>query len=347
MEKSFDLTAVACYHVSGDSMYKKKKELYNAEVKERFLSTIEDEKTAKTVRGHLKKFSTVEEKMGKDIAQMDIQDAIEATQELGIKSTPTVKNTLASTRKYAQWCVNNKAFPDCGAGFCDIKTADVEYSSAKVFFLNEDELLSSIKTVRDIENGEVEVPYLIFCWLGVDKKTIRTMKDFQVDLENRIIYSADGEVLVRDFSYKIRDILMAYKKCRVSIKYYGGSPSESYKDMSVDTFLKHFFTEKVMKAGSDKNIGKPFTVDAIRGATDRISADYEEKFGVRKLTPKNVETSGCLSRLLIAEIELGDDITAPKNRRLFDSIMKLTDKSRRNDYVSMYKKYKVARLKAI
>jgi len=321
--------------------------MYNAEVKERFLSTIEDEENAKTLLRHLKKFSSAEEKKGKDIAQMDIYDAIEATQELGIMKPSTLKTVLTSTRKYAKWCTNEGIFSDCGSGFCDIKTADIEYSSAKIFFLGEDDLLSSIKAVRDIENGEVEVPYLIFCWLGIDKKMIRTMKDSQVDLENRVIYSTDGKVLVRDFSYKIRDVLMVYKKCRVSVKYYGGAPSESYKDMSVDTFLKHFFTEKVLKTGSDKNIGKPFSAGAIRGAVGRISADYEEKFGVSKLTPKNVETSGCLSRLLIAEIELGDDITAPKNRRLFDSIMKLTDKSRRNDYVSMYKKYKAARLKVI
>ena len=348
VQKSFDLNAVSCYHETGDSMNSAVSELYNPEVKEQFLSTIENEGgDVKKVLGHLKKFTPAEKERGMDIAQMDIDDAIEVTQNLGIRSTSTLTNTLVSIRKYVNWCIKEEAIPNCGNGFSDINSADVAYSKPSIFFLNEDDLLRSLSLVRDLDNGEPEVPCIIFSWLGIDRKIFQDIKDSQVDLDRRIIYGEGGRVLVSDFSSKIRDALLRYRNCMVSVKYYGGRPSYSHKDLSVDTFLKHFFTEKVLKEGSDEDIGKPFTRPAIVGALGRLSADYTERFGTKKMTAKNAEVSGRLSKLLIADIDLGSDITSEANRKEFDSIAGCKSKKKRSDFISMYRKYRDARLKSL
>ena len=327
-------------------MYKKKKELYNAEVKERFLCTIEDEKTAKTVRGHLKKFSTVEEKMGKDIAQMDIQDAIEAAQEIEVKSTGTLKNILASTRKYAQWCVNNEIFPDCGAGFCDIKTADVEYSSPNIYFLNEDDLLSSIHQVCEFDVGKPEVPYMVLCWLGLTKDDIISLKDSQVDLDDGIIYSHDGNILVRNISERLIGVLTQYASCKKATRQFGAGARPLMKDMSVDTFIKKMIP--VNSSIDDNGAGVPYKIGALDALVSNLNTKYKEFHpGKDKITPNNALDSGRLFRLFMSECETGDDVTSTRNKKLFDKEMHITEKSRRSDYVSMYKKYKAARLKSL
>ena len=330
MEKPFDLTAVACYHTNGDDMY-------NAEVKERFLNTVEDESNAKTIRNHLGKFSKVESIAEKDIAQMDFNEAIVAAQKIHARSKSTLKNVLASTRKYVFWCIENGVFPDCGKGFSDITTKDVECVDPDVFILSENDLISSMRKACDFSECSPGVPYLLFTWLGMDKKDIIELKDSQVDLEKRVVYGRNGELLIRDFSENIRDILEDYRNCKVTYMY--GTNKPIYRDMSLDTFLKRFTTKP-------SYIGRPYSISAVEGQVSIMNEAYREVCHESKLTPLNVARSGRFFRLFITEYTLGDDITADRNRALFDEIMKSAGKSQRSrkDDINMYKEYKKARL---
>ena len=284
--------------------------------------------------------------MGKDIAQMDIQDAIEATQELGIKSTPTVRNTLASTRKYAQWCVYNETFPDCGNGFCDIKTADVEYSSPRVFFLNEDDLLTSLHQVCEFDEGKSEIPYMILCWLGLSKDSIIDLKSSQVDLEKGIIYAGDGSVLVRGISERLREALSEYASCKSATRQFGAVQRTVVKDMGTDRFLRKMISPN--PSSKNTGAGLPYKIDVLDTLVSRLNVKYAEQHHEKdKITPKNAMDSGRLFRLFMTECEIGDDVTSARNKKFFDNVMHITEKSRRKDYVNMYKKYKAARLKSL
>ncbi len=327
-------------------MLTKKKELYNAEVKERFLATIEEERAAKTVRGHLKKFSQVEKEMGKDIAQMDIHDAIEATQELKIKGNTTLKNTLVSARKYVRWCIDKEAFPDCATGFDEIKSSDVKYSSPNIFFMNEDDLINSMHQVCEFNLGRPEVPYMILCWIGLDKNDIIGLRDQQVDLENRVIYSTDGKVLIRGMSDEVVNALSMYVSCQKATRQFGAGPRTLIKDTSVNTFIKKMIPINVKS--DDSGIGIPYKIGALDSLVTNLNTKYQSFHpGYDKITPKNALDSGRLFRLFMKECEIGDDVTSPKNQKLFDSIMHTEDKQQRTNYVSMYKKYKAARLKSL
>lgn len=330
MEKPFDLTAVACYHTNGDDMY-------NAEVKERFLSTIEDEKSAKTMRNYLRKFSDAESISEKDIAQMDAQEAITATKKINAKSKSTVRNALTNVKKYVSWCVNNSVLQDCEGGFMQIGEGDIESEDPDVYILSENDLISSMRKACDFSECSPGVPYLLFTWLGMDKKEIIGLKDSQVDLERRVVYGKDGELLIRDFSENIRDILEDYRNCKVVYMY--GTNKPVYRDMSLDTFLKRFTTKP-------SYIGKPYSVSAVEAQVGIMNEAYKKMCHESKLTPLNVARSGRFFRLFITEYTLGDDITADRNRALFDEIMKSAGKSQRSrkDDINMYREYKKARL---
>ena len=281
-----------------------------------------------------KRFSPYEEKQGKDIAQMDRRTATETIKDLTIKNYGTLINTLVHAKRYTNWAVENGVFVAPAAGFLEVTETGLETSEKATaqYLKDEEDLLTVLHSVRDFHEGYPEIPYLLFSWLGIDKRDIAAMKDDQVDLDSRTIKDASGNVIISGFSDAIKDALEAYVSCDGAYRDRGSNPAWVTKDKSVDTFIKKFLTK------NSANFGELTTTNQLDYSVSEARKIYNRIGGKRQLTQGNVLRSGQFFRLAELEKAQGIDVTDPKNRDIFRSIVNnVKDVS---DLVKTYRGYR-------
>lgn len=265
---------------------------------------------------------------------MDREMALATLRGLEVKSHPLLRRTLVSAKRYTNWAVENGVFAAPAAGFLEISETDLEppTKASSQYLKNEEDLLAVLHSVRDFYEGYPEIPYLLLSWLGLDKRDIATMKDDQVDLDSRTIKDASGNVIISGFSDAIKDALEAYVACDGALRDHGSNPAWVTKDKSVDTFIKRFLTK------DSKHYGEPPTVGQLDSRVSEARKIYNRIGGKRQLTQGNVLRSGQFFRLAELEKTQGIDVTAPKNRDIFRSIVNnVKDVS---DLVKTYRGYR-------
>ena len=302
--------------------------MYNAETKRIFLH--ENSTAREWVFNAL---APVEEKAGKDIAEMGREDSLAAMEFFGFDEPGTISSTLSILQAYAEWR-GEKGLSVCNDGILTVKAADIDFSKnlSKVLFKDENDLIDSIGLVRSLDDGFVEVPTLVLFWLGLKWEELMALRDNDVDLSQRSI-SLNGEVLVSGFSDRVYDALQRYVSCRSGERLKGLSSMEVRKDYSVDSFLKR------MLPANSKKFGTGFTRTQLNVSVNSLASRYMELGFPRRHTFSNVWRSGRFHALWELE-QTGVDVTAKENRQLVESTMR----NRKNYYnaIRMYEVYKQA-----
>lgn len=298
--------------------------MFNPEIKERFLN---ENANAKFI---LSMCARYEESIGKDISQMNKHDVGLVLQSADLCELSTIEGMLSVGSAYTKWCKDNNLLPDISDGFMSIDVKDVDPSAvmAKMLFRDEEDFIRSMRKVREFDEGYPEVIGLVFVWLGLSYNDATTLKDSCVDLDTRVIYDNDGNVLVSGFSDGIHSIFEQFVKCMNGNR----GAYNVVKDRSLDVFLKR------MCSPSSPKMGTPILPRQLTNAVNRMNFQYEELGYPPRLSMLNVKRSGSLYRLWLAE-QNGLDVSNKNNR---EAVERVYGGKKYRNIIWQYKYYKKA-----
>lgn len=269
--------------------------MYNSEIKNRFLAR-QDVSGGHALPSFVNVCQCAEEKeisLGKDIAEMDKDTLISVLASVKFSNYNTFVAVLHHLRAYVAWCESQNIFASVSKAVYDISAKDIDFSCGieEFYFENEEAVFSALRKVRPFDDGFIDPPIYALAWLGVLHKELVDFKDYQVDLERRIIYANDGSIIAENFSDLIKDVLRLYVDCNVSTRANRAAVYEIVKDKSVDTFLKRFFPR------GSKNFGKGWSMAQIDTQLSTTKRLYEELGFKESLSFMNVWRSGRFHKL--------------------------------------------------
>lgn len=312
----------------GDSMY-------NEEIKRKFL----EEFDPKQSRGGgptaiMQKIGPYEESIGKDIAEMTMQEAQRAIISAKFREYSVLRLAISIFRKYSEWCMKNNVFSDMPDGVRSLKAKDFDLSDgmAENAFKDEEEFFNTLKTIYSFEDGIADVPYLALAWAGLKKKEIIELLDSEIDLDNRVVLNHDGTIMIPWFSDAVFDALTKYVNCKRATRGHHSGVKDVIKDMSVNTFLKK------MLMPNSKDFGTHYKQSTI----DTHIKDEQNKCSSQPRvfpTFMNVWNSGRYYHLYSIE-QSGVDVYAPENKELVESVFRSDKKY--FETIKMYDNYKKA-----
>ena len=310
--------------------------MYNEAIKQQFVDSEDNTFTAARARKWI--FDAVgiyENKIAKDCAEMGPHEAIATIENSGLEEIASVRQVLTTMRDYANWCEKNHIFDTVPHGFEQINVDDIDFSQTfrEVLYKDSSALIADLNTVGDFNSGSVDVMVFILSWLGLFRNEMEILRDEDVDLENRVIYGTDSQVLAGNLSDEIIDVLNRYRKCQVAIRRSGPRPIQVRKDNSIDNFLKK------MLSNNSKKFGTPFTTRQLEMSASRLAKRFEEVGkNPRRLTMANVWRSGSLYRLWQMEQETGLDMGNLKRRDYIEKAFR--KKKNYTNTARMYRWYK-------
>lgn len=304
--------------------------MYNEDIKRDFLDTACN--SLKKQRDIAKVFSSIalfEQESGLDIAEMGKNLSAQALERTGINEYSGIRSYITRLREYVRWCKENNIFPSIPGGIFEVSPDDVDITDSLrgVLFKDEFDLLESIRLVRDFDSGYPEVAAFCLYWLGVTKDEAVSLKDTDVDLENRIVYGQDG-IIAEGFSDDICNVLSRYRNCKWSTRPNGNTISRVRKDLSVDTFLKRMLTD------GSKKFGKPVAKEQITAICYDMMTDYSELGFPYRHSFSNVWRCGGFNRMYKLE-QSGVDVM---NRPVIETVFR--GKKSYYDTLRMYQYYK-------
>lgn len=283
--------------------------MYNQEIKERYIEVCSTSKFAELMERLFEKSSTCEDLLSKDVAEMSLEEAKNLLNTLDFYELATLESFVSGLKAYRKWCENERCFDELGNGFLKVQAKDAELSKnfSRMIFRDEADLMRSIRKVKELDDGWPEPVVAALLWIGVEAKDIISLKDKDVDLENRIVYGSNGAVLAKGFSDEIHNVLNLFVKCNSGTR----GTYTVIKDRSRDEFLKRFC------AVNSPKMGKKLTYAQIAGAFDRMNTEYENKGYFPRFSVKNIFRSGALSRVFQLE-QSGVDVFDKSNAELVE-----------------------------
>ena len=306
--------------------------MYNQEIKERFLN--ESFKNIMSSRDGFRKSEQLEIRTGKDIAEMTKEEAIETISAMDIREDSSLRSTLVSFKNYVKWCKDNSVFTNIPVGFIDIKPTDINLSEGikDILFKNEFDFLSTLKSLREFDQGYPEPPTLCLIWLGLKAKEVIALKDSNINMKAQTV-TINDEVVISGFSEAIAEVLQQYIDCKVAERDHRTGWRQVIKDYSTDYFLKRMLPRGHLE------FGKPYGPSQISSSINRLNTKLEDNGEPARLKPDNVWNSGRYNTLWEIE-KTGINITSPENRKIVEKVFRYS-KSYYNA-IRMYKAYKEA-----
>lgn len=310
--------------------------MYNEEVKRKFLEWYQkDHVVDARFEKWFNDIELFERKFGMDFSELSEEEMSNCISSMSLVSSASVQSMLSFLWHYTKWCQDFGAFPQRAHNTGRVKATSVNMAGGffDAYLKNEAEFLRAMRLVHEFDNGYPDIPYLIFAWLGLSKEYAISVKESDVDLNDKVIYGSDGLICAMGFSDEIRDALQDFKDCKVATRGTGRGPRTVYKDMSVDMFIKRF-----EKRGSDK-FGIPYTCEQIEAQFRQARAIAGENALTRKLSFKKARKSGVFNRVYRVECS-GIDVFDIKNKPVVLRVVKGFMTYR--DFLQDYKAFKEA-----
>lgn len=307
--------------------------MYNQEIKERFLRKYDPHGQSGSY-AWFDAISVYEKTVDRDLAQMSLKEVIEALGRVNIGTYNTANSLKNFVRKYVLWCHETMAFDNVNLDTKSIKTADIDASRylQNLWFSNEDDLLSKMKTVRDFDNGYYEVVVMIFAWIGIPQEKVLAIRKEDVDIQSRKITIPDtGEIF--EFSDKFAEVISEYANTNIATRKYRGDPPFVYKYDKTGLFVCRFCFP-----GEEEDA--ELTDSKIVTAISKMNQAYEalsDHEGV--FTYTNAQKCGAMNRVWQLE-RSGVDVFKMSNKGQLKSAFRLN--SERREILWLYKNYKQA-----
>lgn len=291
--------------------------MYNPQIKTRFLEVYNPGNTQKNFPSSM--FAVLEnheETLGKDLGEMDRAEAKEVLNTSGFNEYGTVRNAINVLKHYTTWCKENRVFQMIPGGFLELTAAEIDITDAvrRSYFRDEQDFLSTIRLVREFDQGYPEPVLYCFAWLGLKIREALSLRDDDVNMDNRTICLA-GEIIVDGFSDGIYNLLEQYIDCDSAERGHATGSRLVMKDYSVDFFMKK------MLSPNSKDWGRVYNYNQMSTAMGRLNRKLKEAGYPGRLQYEDVWNSGCYNRLWRAE-QSGVDVFATKNRAFVEQIIR-------------------------
>jgi integrase len=288
--------------------------MYNAEVKERFLSEYTGN-GAKSIKGRFELIEESERLLGKDIAEMSKSEAILSINKLDFIEMGSAESILSAIKCYVRWCIDNRIFDNAGEGFLQVLLSDIDPSAsmARMFFRDEYDFLYSMRKIREFDELQNDVIALIFAWLGLSIEEALDLRDEDIDFEARKIYNRNGTAIVSGISDEFAEILHQYQRAKSAVRQNGTTTYEVIKDLSHDGFIK-----RVCSTNSDK-LGTKIPPRQLVSAINKLNQKYAELGFNPRFSVQNANRCGGLYRLWTLE-QSGFVIEDKKNSHIVEEV---------------------------
>lgn len=306
--------------------------MYNQEIKERFLH--EFTSGGRNENGVLIKLDAIsiyEEQINTDLAEMTIEDAIEAIRNIKIGTYYSASSAQNLVRGYVKWCFDNRVFSGVNPSLLTISIDDIDPTRymKSIWFKDEEDFIYKMKTVRSFDDGHYEIIVAIFAWLGVDQKDILKICSDDIDFSNKTINIGQTNSVV-EYSDLFAEIISLYVNTNVGYRQHNGEPHKVYKDDSYGSFVAKFtYPEKL---GMNK-----LTESQISCAIRDMNRDYSNTGLTGSFTYSVMSVCGALHRIWMLE-QSGVDVFSIKNKIVLKNTFRI--KAKRNEILWMYGNYK-------
>lgn len=258
-----------------------------------------------------------ENALEKDVAEMTDADARNALGYLDIAKLTSLHRYRRVIKNYVEWCKSEKVFSDVNDGFLNVCTKDIDASTAiaKITIRDSEDLVYSIKKVRQLDEGYAGPVILGLSWLGLTFDEAWCLKENQIDVENKRVFDINGNQIAHWSGGGVSLIFDQYIACNTATRTKGRYDHEVIKDRSVDTFLKRFLEPKSKKFGTEYTKAQCYTM-AIQ-----LSQAYQDLGFPPRLTYANIWQSGRHHALWELE-QSGVDVLAKENAELVTKVFR-------------------------
>lgn len=301
--------------------------MYNEAIKSNFLESISNDGTRIVAKSFLGKFDEVcASKFGKDAVDMNRDEILEAMGGVGHLNYTTLRTDLYILSKYVEW-FNNNVHEVSIENVASISVRDIDLSeSFRAQLIRDEDELTALVGTEFAKDGYLEVPVIIFSWLGLTMNEIVKLKNEDVIFKDDCIFIQLNKNIIRVGSEKLIEPLRDYKLVKSSIRSHRGDWVVYPDDLGY--FIKNMITK------DSKFTGRPLSVSRIRKRMEQYNRCVINNN--KQITIDNTLLSGRLHRILEAEISTGkvlpEVVASELNIKL--NIV--------NDGIAMYEAYKKA-----
>jgi integrase len=274
--------------------------MYNEDQKKEYLSYIGDDDFAITIQNYFKRIAEMEEYLGKDIADMNVNEAISALLTLNIRSVNYRSHVISCLRGYAEWVIST------GRG-----TQDNQLNSIRVEHLSSEkairmQMLKDPNQLNEILRKVFPMDYnfprraerdsliLNLLYLGMTPEELQLLKKKDIQVEEMIIKSP-----LSDTVYTIDErIISLWEKCSES-SVIEKSGARQGKDFFVCKLFDSDFLFRSMQGFSNKEM---FRIQNFARTVNKIFRDYSKiSDEVIYISIIGVRRSGLFYRIYLSE----------------------------------------------
>lgn len=259
--------------------------LYNEEIKEKFLNTYDNEQTQKTIRNVFAKTYLIENTLDKDMYEMNIEDLGRCIANTEPHNVGVARSNGRFISQYISHCTEIGLRK---SNLNPLKTIDLTWynnfvdRNKKIYYSKSEflELLGSMLNAQDQS-------FLILCWNGISGKSFSQLKDLKysdINFETNEVY-----VKERNVNIKIDQDFMPYlQKANDQDTYYTYNPETNEHNESLLLPSPYLF----------KNLKSPRSRENVPVAASvfytRLT-NIRNEFDLEYLTPNSLKMSGMVA----------------------------------------------------
>lgn len=227
--------------------------MFNAERKEEFLSQFHTSNTI-NVRYMFEKFSAVENKLNKDLCEMDTSELLDCIGMLGYSTYQRLKNYIF---KYYQWCIDN-GFARFNYADPKILTQDMvkEYIGCDVQYISDNDYMNILNILSTNYDGVILTAVFLALYEGVTPNNLPYLKMDHV--KKSVVLLNDGKKI------NISDTLY-----QILVRCYGKKDLQTNK--GIKKFYEGIFPDSIWK------LKRSVSCDKRVSATKRLLTFYMKR----------------------------------------------------------------------
>lgn len=257
--------------------------LYNEEVKNRYLQTYDNEGTQNTIRHIFTKSATTEETLQKDLYNFSLEDLIDVFKNINALTKSVVMSAGRFIKSYISWCIKNGYRDDNLNPLTGIendwyaqwvnKNLKIHYSYNEFIELVEDPILLNAQDQACL--------FLLFEGVkGESFLELRSLKYENINFDENEIFIND-----REYSIKVSDQCLHYLQKAYEQKTYYTFHNGDYKEKEL---LESPYLFKNVKAGRTE----PGNMVSMAVFYNRLNSIKTDLLELEYLTPNGLSQSG-------------------------------------------------------
>lgn len=290
--------------------------LYNEEIKERFLSTYDNEQTQKTIRNVFFKTELIESVLDKDVYEFTLEQLNTAITNTNPHSKSVATSTGRFLSQYISFCIENGYRK---GNINPLKSVNDEFyentiDKTKKIHYSYDEFLELLNDPNLLNNSDKAMLALMFEGIIGEKfSQIRELKYSDIDFDNNTVY-----VKERDEHLKINEQFMQYleKACNKTTYFQYNSNTQEFVEKPL---LESGYIFKTVKSPRGVE-NEPVKLNVFYSRIHTIKELLEREY----LTPNALKQSGMIKMAVDIYKQVGklayDELAQVGERYQFSTI---------------------------